>query len=158
MKRTFVINWILIDLFIVSVISWFRPHVTGRGNSHEIWHNLAMFHVLGSVLFPVAIIFHMATHWDWYKGIIKKWNRQKNKATAVLSIIFLLLSLFPVGDVGNIESSLKRTGEKAGCNVRVSPHTAKYTFANDKKQVFLSLKHLITSTEQIMSASMSFLS
>jgi site-specific recombinase XerD len=36
--------------------------------------------------------------------------------------------------VGNIESSLKRTGEKAGCNVRVSPHTAKYTFANDKKQ------------------------
>ena len=54
----------LIDLFIVSVISWFRPHVTGRGNSHEIWHNLAMFHVLGSVLFPVAIIFHMATHWD----------------------------------------------------------------------------------------------
>ena len=37
MKRTFVINWILIDLFIVSVISWFRPHVTGRGNSHEIW-------------------------------------------------------------------------------------------------------------------------
>lgn len=64
MKRTFVIDWILIDLFIVSVISWFRPHVTGRGNSHEIWHNLAMFHVLGSVLFPVAIIFHMATHWD----------------------------------------------------------------------------------------------
>lgn len=59
---------------------------------------------------------------------------------------------------GNIESSLKRTGEKAGCNVHVSPHTAKYTFANDKKQVFLSLKHLITSTEQIMSASMSFLS
>ena len=64
MKRTFVINWILIDLFIVSVISGFRPHVTGRGNSHEIWHNLAMFHVLGSVLFPIAIIFHMATHWD----------------------------------------------------------------------------------------------
>ena len=61
-------------------------------------------------------------------------------------IIFLLLSLFPVGDVGNIESSLKRTGEKAGCNVRVSPHTAKYTFANDKKQVFLPLKYLITST------------
>lgn len=54
MKRTFVIDWILIDLFIASVISGFRPHVTGRGNSHEIWHNLAMFHVLGSVLFPVC--------------------------------------------------------------------------------------------------------
>ena len=64
MKRTFVIDGILIDLFIASVISGFRPHVTGRGNSHEIWHNLAMFHVLGSVLFPVAIIFNMATHWD----------------------------------------------------------------------------------------------
>ena len=64
MKRTFVIDWILIDLFIASVISGFRPHVTGRGHSHEIWHNLAMFHVLGSVLFPVTIIFHMATHWD----------------------------------------------------------------------------------------------
>ena len=57
-------NTFLIDLFITPVISWFRPHVTGRGNSHEIWHNLAMFHVLGSVLFPVTIIFHMATHWD----------------------------------------------------------------------------------------------
>ena len=63
--RTFqLVSTILIDLFIASVISGFRPHVTGRGNSHEIWHNLAMFHVLGSVLFPVAIIFHMATHWD----------------------------------------------------------------------------------------------
>ena len=80
MKRIFVIDWILIVVFIVSAIS-------------EVWHNWAVFHVLGSVLFLVAIIFHVKTHWGWYKGIIKNGISRKSKVTSALSIIFLLLSV-----------------------------------------------------------------
>ena len=71
MKRIFVIDWILIFVFILSAISGFGLHRAGHGSSHELWHNWAVFHILGSVLFLVAIIFHVTTHRGWYKGIIK---------------------------------------------------------------------------------------
>lgn len=91
MKRIFVIDWILIVVFIVSAISGFGLHVAGHGSSHEIWHNWAVFHVLGSILFLIAAILHVATHLEWYKGIIKKGIGRKSKVTAILSVIFLLL-------------------------------------------------------------------
>lgn len=93
MKRVFVIDWILIVVFIVFAISGVDLHMAGHGNSHEVWHNWAVFHVLGSVLFLIAIIFHVATHWGWYKGIIKNGIGRKSKVTVVLSIVFLLLSV-----------------------------------------------------------------
>ena len=71
----------------------FGLHIAGHGNSHELWHNWAVVHVLGSILFLVAIIFHVTTHWGWYKGIIKNGIGRKSKVTAVLSIVFLLLSV-----------------------------------------------------------------
>ena len=83
MKKVFVIDWILIVVFIVSAISGIGLHIAGHGNSHEVWHNWAVVHVVSSVLFLVAIIFHVTTHWGWYKGIIKNG----------MSIIFLLLSV-----------------------------------------------------------------
>lgn len=52
-----------------------------------------MFHALGSVLFLVAIIFHVRTHGGWYKGIIKNGIGRKSKVTTVFSIVFLLLSV-----------------------------------------------------------------
>ena len=79
MKRIFVIDWILIVVFIVSAISGFGLHVAGHGSSHEIWHNWAVFHVLGSILFLIAVIFHVAMHLEWYKGIIKKGIGSKSK-------------------------------------------------------------------------------
>ena len=93
MKRIFVIDWILIVVFIVSAISGFGLHVAGHGSSHEIWHNWAVFHVLGIILFLIVVIFHVATHLEWYKGIIKKGIGSKSKVTAILSVIFLLLSV-----------------------------------------------------------------
>ena len=93
MKRIFVIDWVLIVVFIVSAISGFGLYVAGHGDSHEIWHHWAVFHVLGSVLFLVTIIFHVATHRGWYKRVIKKGIDRNSKVTAVLSVIFLLLSV-----------------------------------------------------------------
>lgn len=93
MKRIFVIDRILIVVFIVSAISGFGLHVAGHGSSHEIWHNWTVFHVLGSILFLIAVILHVVTHLEWYKGIIKKGIGSKSKVTAILSVIFLLLSV-----------------------------------------------------------------
>ena len=39
MKKVFVIDWILIVVFIVSAISGIGLHIAGHGNSHEVWHN-----------------------------------------------------------------------------------------------------------------------
>ena len=93
MKRIFVIDWILIVVFIMSAISGFGLHVAGHGGTHEVWHNWAVFHVFVSMLFLIAVIFHVAMHLEWYKGIIKNGIGRKSKVTAVLSIIFLLLSV-----------------------------------------------------------------
>lgn len=93
MKKIFVIDWFLIVVFIVSVVSGFGLHLAGHGNNHEFWHNWAVFHVLGSFLFFLTIILHVTTHWGWYKGIIKNGIGKRSKMTVVLSIIFILLTL-----------------------------------------------------------------
>lgn len=100
MKIIFVIDWVLTVVFIMSDISGFGLHVVGHGNSHEIWHNWAVFHVLGSVLFLIVITFHVITHWGWYKGIIKKGIGKKSKVTIFLSVIFLLLSVTGIALLG----------------------------------------------------------
>lgn len=73
-------------------------------------------------------------------------NRVKTKAAYVVKLLPIAAELieryrgvnefkvspdrvFPVGDVGSMESSLKRIGEKAGCSVRISPHVGRHTFA-----------------------------
>lgn len=81
MKRIFVIDWILIVVFIMSAISGFGLHVAGHGGTHEVWHNWAVFHVFVSMLFLIAVIFHVAMHLEWYKGIIKKGIGRKSKAS-----------------------------------------------------------------------------
>lgn len=93
MKRIFVIDWILILVFVVSAVSGFGMHIAGHGNSHSIWHNWAVFHVCGSVLFSVVAALHIVAHWRWYKGVMKNGIGGKNKFTAVLSIVFLVLSV-----------------------------------------------------------------
>ncbi|WP_291556629.1 DUF4405 domain-containing protein [Bacteroides sp.] len=93
MKRIFVIDWILIVVSIVSAISGFALHIAGHGSSHEVWHNWAVFHVFGSLLFLVAIIFHVAVHSGWYKVIIKNGIGRRSKVTVVLSFVFLMLSV-----------------------------------------------------------------
>lgn len=79
MKKIFVIDWILVFVFVLSAFSGIGLHIAGHGNSHEVWHNWAVFHVLTSFLFFVAAIFHITTHWGWYKGTIKNGLGKKRK-------------------------------------------------------------------------------
>lgn len=87
MKKIFVIDWSLIPVFVLSAYSGIELHVADYEGNHEVWHNWAVFHVLTSLLFLMASIFHIATHWGWYKGTAKNGIGRKSKVTAVLSIL-----------------------------------------------------------------------
>lgn len=91
MKKVFVIDWILIVVFILSAYSGTELHIAGHGENHETWHNWAVFHVATSFLFLVTAAFHLATHRGWYKGIVKRGTGSKSKVTVVLSALFVFV-------------------------------------------------------------------
>lgn len=93
MKKIFVIDWILFFVFVLSAFSGIGLHIAGHGNNHELWHNWAVFHVLGSFLFLITVIFHITTHRGWYKGAVRNGLGKKSKITAVLSVVFFLVSV-----------------------------------------------------------------
>ena len=51
MKKIFVIDWILIPVFILSAYTGIELHIAGHGNDHDTWHNWAVSHVIMSMLF-----------------------------------------------------------------------------------------------------------
>ncbi len=85
MKLIFVIDWSLIPLFIFSAYTGIELHIAGHGDNHEVWHNWAVLHVIASLFFLIAVIFHIATHSRWYTGIMKRGIGNKSKITLVLS-------------------------------------------------------------------------
>ena len=86
MKKIFVIDWILFFVFVLSAFSGIGLHIAGHGNNHELWHNWAVFHVLGSFLFLITVIFHITTHRGWYKGAVRNGLGKKSKITAVVLV------------------------------------------------------------------------
>ena len=113
MKKIFVIDWILIFVFILSAFSGIKLHIAGHGNDHEQWHHWAVFHVLTSLLFFIAVLFHITTHEGWYKGLIRNGISKKSKVTVVLSVVFLLVTVTGVALLGvngaNSKSEAKRS-------------------------------------------------
>ena len=93
MKNIFVIDWILFFVFVLSAFSGIGLHIAGHDNSHEVWHNWAVFHILTAFLFFMAAIFHITTHWGWYKGVIRNGFGKKSKITVALSVVFFLVSV-----------------------------------------------------------------
>lgn len=91
MKKIFVIDWILIPLFVFSAYTGIELHVAGHGGNHEIWHNWALFHVVISLLFFIVVTCHVATHGGWYKGLINKGISKRSKVTLALSVGFVFV-------------------------------------------------------------------
>ena len=56
MKKIFVIDWILIPVFILSAYTGIELHIAGHGNDHDTWHNWAVSHVIMSMLFLVVVV------------------------------------------------------------------------------------------------------
>ena len=91
MKKIFAIDWIMIITFVPSICSGIGLHIAGHGTDHEVWHNWAVLHVFSSLLFLVAAIFHIKTHWSLYRRSVRSGMGHKSPVTAVLSVVFVFV-------------------------------------------------------------------
>lgn len=80
MKKVFVIDWVLVPLFAVSGFTGFGLHIAGHGDSHALWHNWAVAHIVSSLLFTVFVLWHVKMHWGWYKGLFRAGPGRRRKS------------------------------------------------------------------------------
>lgn len=109
MKKIFVIDWLLVFVFILSAASGIGLHIAGHCCTHEVWHNWAVSHVVASLLFLIAVILHISTHWQWFRGIVKHGAGKKSRVTVVLSVVFLLVAVTGIILLG-VSGANSRTG------------------------------------------------
>lgn len=93
MKKIFIIDWWITALFIIMVVSGFGMHISGTRCTHEVWHNWAVVHTLSSIAFLIAATLHIQTHWSWYKRWFRNGIGNKSRVTAILSIVFIFISV-----------------------------------------------------------------
>lgn len=93
MKKIFIIDFALVPLFLLTASTGIGLHLAGHGSNHELWHNWAVAHVVMSVLFMIGVVYHVGTHKMWYKGIVKNGVGKKNRVTAVVSVLFAVVTL-----------------------------------------------------------------
>lgn len=108
MKRIFIIDWILIPLFLLTAFTGIGLHIASHGNNHELLHNWASAHIIASLLFTVFVIIHVKIHWGWYKGLFQNGLRHKSHVTAIVSILFVFVALtgYALLWVNNVSSGL----------------------------------------------------
>lgn len=105
MKKIFVIDWWLTAIFLIMVVSGFGMHISGSRCSHDVWHNWAVVHTISSFIFLVAGVLHVETHWAWYKGWFQKGLGKRSRVTAILSIVFVLVSVTGIVLLAAIEGA-----------------------------------------------------
>lgn len=93
MKKTFIIDWALIPVFILSAATGIGLHIAGHWGSHEVWHDLAATHILSCLLFTAFVIAHVKTHWAWYKSLLRNGLGKKSRVTVIVSVLFVLVFL-----------------------------------------------------------------
>jgi len=97
MNRIFIIDWLLLISALLIGGSGVFLHLAGHGDSHAVWHNWAVAHIVASVLFLVFGIWHIKQHWAWYRSLwkdmrSKKMSTAKSPLTVLLSVLFIILS------------------------------------------------------------------
>lgn len=110
MKRVFVIDWTLIPSFVLTVVSGIGLHIAGHGAEHEVWHNWAVAHVVASLFFTVAAVWHIATHRGWYKSFVRSGIGNKSRITIVLTILFSAVVGTGIALLGWIDGANSETG------------------------------------------------
>lgn len=79
--------------FIASAVNGIGLHMAGHGYSHEEWHNWAVTHVVVSLVWLFAVVFHIKHHAGWYKSIITRGIGKKSRMTLLLSAAFLFVTI-----------------------------------------------------------------
>lgn len=89
-KPMFVVDLILIPVFVLLIYSGLKLHVVGKINNHDIWGYWAHYHIIISILSLIFGGLHIKVHWGWYKSLIKKGLGKKSRITVLLSLLFLI--------------------------------------------------------------------
>lgn len=94
MKRIFVVDWILLSVFLLSAISGLYLHFVGHGWAHHgMRHTWEIVHIVASIAFLLAGIYHVKMHWGWYSGLVRSGLGKKSRITLFISIAFVGMAL-----------------------------------------------------------------
>lgn len=75
-------------------------HMGNRGNiaindfvfgiDYQSW---SAIHKVSITLFTLLMVYHVYSHWKWYKGVISKKRISKNQQVLILSLLFVLVAI-----------------------------------------------------------------
>lgn len=88
-KTLFITDIIVLITFLLTSVSGFLFHIAGHQDSHEYWHNCAIFHIVSSLTLTISVGIHIYGHWNWYKSLFQKGLGNKSKITVLLSVLML---------------------------------------------------------------------
>lgn len=89
MKPIFKTDIALLLLFILSLFTGVQIHYASHFQSHSVWHNWSVAHIVINVALLIMAIIHIKQHWGWFKTLFTTFNR-KSKITVLLTFVFAL--------------------------------------------------------------------
>ncbi|SHF35418.1 hypothetical protein [Dysgonomonas macrotermitis] len=92
-KSIFIIDLILIPVFVLVIYTGFELHFAGGTNDHDIWSYWCHLHIIVSIISLIVGWLHVKAHLGWYKSIIKNGLGKKSKITLILTFLFVILIL-----------------------------------------------------------------
>ena len=90
-KTLFLTDLLLLITFVPSSVTGFILHWAGHQNSHDLWHNWAVVHILSTLLFAIFVTTHIYGHWGWYRSLFKNGAKNKSRVTVVLTALMLFV-------------------------------------------------------------------
>ena len=88
-KILFITDIVVLIAFLLTSVSGFLYHLAGHQDSHEYWHNCAVFHIVSALALIISVSIHVYGHWNWYKSLFQKGLGNKSKVTVLLSILMI---------------------------------------------------------------------
>ena len=88
-KTLFLTDLLLLITFVPSSVTGFILHWAGHQNSHDLWHNWAVAHIILTLILTILVAIHIYGHWGWYKSLFKGGIKNKSRVTVVLSALMM---------------------------------------------------------------------
>ena len=88
-RTLFITDIVVLIAFLLTSVSGFLYHLAGHQDSHEYWHNCAIFHIVSTLALIISVSIHVYGHWNWYKSLFQKGLGNKSKVTVLLSILMI---------------------------------------------------------------------
>ena len=88
-RTLFITDIVVLITFLLTSASGFLYHLAGHQDSHEYWHNCAVFHIVSTLALIISIGVHIYGHWNWYKSLFQKGLGNKSRVTVFLSLLML---------------------------------------------------------------------